>query len=227
MHTAAAHALSLQSAAAQLVDLSDADDPRWAGVVTLAPFCVMPWSGAARHDVYLVRGSVIERGAEYGEGTFISRDHCSGLAASGQGATLFVYRDRFAVGGGNLTLPPEARRWYPGRVEGMTAALLSEHHHRLILVRWKPGTRAQMHQHPWGEEIYVLEGVLQDQRGRYPAGSWQRLHAGAGHAPFAEEDTLILLRNGHLRDEYLKPRRRPRFIQSGPAQHHNVKENAL
>jgi anti-sigma factor ChrR (cupin superfamily) len=62
-----------------------------------------------------------------------------------------------------------------------------------------PGTRAHMHHHPRGEEIDVLEGELQDQRGRYPAGSWQRLHADPGHAPFADVDTLILLRNGHLR----------------------------
>lgn len=227
MHTEAAHAASSSSAAAQVVDLSEAGDPRWAGVITLAPFCDMPWGDAARHDVYVLRGSVTEAGVEYGEGTFISRDHRCCVAASGQGATLFVYRDQFAAGGGNHTLPPEAQWWYPGRVEGMSVTVLSEHHHRLILVRWKPGTRARMHQHPWGEEIYVLEGVLQDQRGRYPAGSWQRLHADAGHAPFAEEDTLIMLRNGHLRHEYLKPRRRPRLIGSGQEHHHIIKENAL
>jgi len=197
-----------------------------AGIVTLAPFCDLPWRDAARLDVYVLRGGVTEPGADYGEGAFISRDHRSGLAASGQGATLFVYRDQFAAGGGNLTLAPQAQRWYPGRVEGMSATLLSEHHHRLILVRWKPGTRAQLHQHPWGEEIYVLEGVLQDQRGSYPAGSWQRLHADSVHAPFAEEDTLIMLRNGHLRHEYLKPRRRSRFIESAPPSHHTIKEHA-
>ena len=229
MESEATHVKSLPSAAAQVVDLSDADDPRWAGVVTLAPFCDLPWIAAARHDVYVLRGSVTEPGAEHGEGTFVSRDHRSGLAASGRGATLLVYRDQFAAGGGNHTLPAAAQRWYPGRVDGMSATLLSEHHHRLILVRWKAGTRTRMHQHPWGEEIYVLEGVLQDQRGRYPAGSWQRLRADSGHAPFAEEDTLIMLRNGHLRDEYLtpclQPRRRSRIIESDRAPQASIKEN--
>src|SRR5471030_1859557 len=220
---------SIESLAAQVVDLSDADDPRWAGIVTLAPFCDLPWRDAARLDVYVLRGGVTEPGADYGEGAFISRDHRSGLAAGGQGATLLVYRDQFAAGGGNYAIPAAARQWYPGRVDGMTATLLSEHHHRLILVRWQPGTRARMHQHPWGEEIYVLEGVLQDQRGRYPAGSWQRLRADSGHAPFAEEDTLIMLRNGHLRDEYLtpclQPRRRSRIIELDRAPQATIKEN--
>src|SRR5471032_508375 len=100
----------MHAEAVQVVDLSDADDPRWAGVVTLAPFCDMPWRDAARHDVYVVRGSVVERDAEYGEGTFISRDHRSGLAASGQGATLLLYRDQFAAGGGNHVISPAAQQ---------------------------------------------------------------------------------------------------------------------
>lgn len=190
--------------AAQVRHLSDADDPRWAGVITLAPFGAMPWAEGARHDIHVVAGSVTEalpaHDAEYGTGTFISRDRRSTLTGGAQGATLFVYRDSAAIGGGSVTLAPADQQWQPGRVDGMTVTLLSEHHHRLILVRWRPGTRAHMHQHPWGEEIYVLEGELQDQRGRYPAGAWQRLRADSGHAPFAEVDTLIMLRNGHLRD---------------------------
>lgn len=189
--------------AIEVIQFSDADDRRWSGTIRLAPFTALPWQVDARHDVYVIDGSVTELvmgvPAEYHRASFISRDHACVLTGGADGAILFVYRDLEALGGGSISLPAKLQKWRRGRVAGMTVAQLSNHHHQLILVRWKPGTRAQLHKHPYGEEIYVLEGELQDQRGRYPAGTWQRLYADDGHAPFAEVDTLIMLRNGHLR----------------------------
>jgi anti-sigma factor ChrR (cupin superfamily) len=56
----------------------------------------------------------------------------------------------------------------------------------------------RFHQHPRGEEIFVLKGTLCDKYGRYAAATWQRFPPGTGHAPFAETETLIHLRNGYL-----------------------------
>jgi anti-sigma factor ChrR (cupin superfamily) len=36
-----------------------------------------------------------------------------------------------------------------------------------------PGTVFQLHGHPGGEEIFVLDGVFQDKHGSYPVSSWQ------------------------------------------------------
>lgn len=186
----------------KVTQLSAANDHRWSGTIQLGPFTALPWDAHARHDVYVIDGSVTELvgnvSAEYHRASYISRDRAYVLTAGADGATLFVYQD-LGAGGGSITLPATEQQWHRGRVAGMTVAQLSNHHHQLILVRWKPGTRAQLHKHPYGEEIFVLEGELQDQRGRYPAGTWQRLFADDGHAPFSEVDTLILLRNGHLR----------------------------
>ena len=81
----------------------------------------------------------------------------------------------------------------------MQVASLIGPDHELMLVVWSRGTHMRFHRHPQGEEIFVLQGELRDQHGCYPAGTWQRLHPGTGHAPYSETDTLILLRNGHLR----------------------------
>ena len=89
--------------------------------------------------------------------------------------------------------------WQQGGVRGMRIAPLIDDYYRLMLVSWSPNTNVPYHDHPRGEEIFVLKGELQDQRGRYPAGTWQRLHPGTGHSPHVTADTLILLRNGHLR----------------------------
>jgi len=66
------------------------------------------------------------------------------------------------------------------------------------LVRWAPGTRFNPHRHYGGEEIYVLEGVFEDEFGRYPAGTWLRSPHLSAHQPFSREGCIILVKVGHL-----------------------------
>lgn len=69
---------------------------------------------------------------------------------------------------------------------------------RVRIVRFAPGTRLDPHRHRGGEEVYVIEGRLQDEHGSYPAGSWIRSPDGTGHAPFSEDGCLLYIKTGHL-----------------------------
>nr|WP_295776444.1 cupin domain-containing protein [Rhodoferax sp.] len=178
--------------------LSAPQDVRWAGIQTLAPFDTLDLQPHARHDLYVLQGSVLERGKQHARGTFFSRNQPLALTAAADGSVVFWYRDTVARSSGNETWASDEWDWWDGSVPGMRVAPLSKLHHRVSLVQWRPGTRADMHTHPHGEEIFVLSGELRDERGAYPAGSWIRFHPGSGHAPYAERDTMILLRNGHL-----------------------------
>ncbi len=182
-----------------ILHLSDAADLRWAGMISLPPNTALPFDAGTRNEFYVLGGSLTEKGSAHASGTFLSRDNAADLHAGPQGAALFSYRHRLAPNGINETVASGDRNWTQGGAGGMQVAQLSLVHHRLMLVSWRPGTRIGPHAHPWGEEIFVLAGELCDQYGRYPAGTWQRLHPGAIHAPYAEVDTTILLRNGHLR----------------------------
>lgn len=181
-----------------VVPLSDSKDSRYAGVLALPKNGPLQLSTNTRTDLYLLSGSLIEQEQAYGAGTFLCRGDAACLQAGTDGAKLFIYRDRVATYSGDKTVIPRDRQWLPGGAAGMAVALLSEFHHRVMLVSWMPGTRTDFHSHQRGEEIFVLQGELRDQRGRYPAGTWQRFWPGAGHAPYADTETLILLRNGHL-----------------------------
>lgn len=66
------------------------------------------------------------------------------------------------------------------------------------LVHWPAGERFQPHVHAGGEEIYVISGEFIDENGRYPAGSWIRSPHMSQHNPYVEQDTLILVKVGHL-----------------------------
>ena len=90
--------------------------------------------------------------------------------------------------------------WLPGLVGGLSVMPLhnfeAEH---AALVKWKPNTIFNPHQHWGGEEILVLEGVFHDEFGTYPKGSWLRSPHLSQHTPFTkEEGALIFVKTGHL-----------------------------
>jgi hypothetical protein len=64
------------------------------------------------------------------------------------------------------------------------------------LVRYDADSRFAGHVHPEGEEILVLDGVLSDEHGDYPAGTYLLNPAGTGHAPFSKEGCVLFV---HLR----------------------------
>ncbi len=46
--------------------------------------------------------------------------------------------------------------------------------------------------------MYVLEGVLEDEYGRYPAGTWLRQPDGSRHSPSSPEGCTLWVKRGHL-----------------------------
>jgi len=64
------------------------------------------------------------------------------------------------------------------------------------LVRYPAGTDLPRHGHPAGEEVFVLDGVLEDEDGIYPAGTYLLLPAGSGHGPKSKEGCTFLVRQG-------------------------------
>jgi anti-sigma factor ChrR (cupin superfamily) len=49
------------------------------------------------------------------------------------------------------------------------------------------------HRHPGGEAYLVLKGVIADESGRYPEGSFVWLARGSKHAPWTEGETVVLV----------------------------------
>lgn len=177
---------------------TNVEDVAWSGIHELMPGYQIVVGNGFRDDLLILRGSISSESSEYREGDFLMRCSRCQIRAGNDGVRLFRYRDRLRFGMADVTAPRAGREWLPGKFEGLSVSPLVTHLHHLLLVRWQPGTKLPFHDHPRGEEVFVLSGQFEDQRGRYPAGHWQRLHPGSGHAPSIREDTLVLLRNGHL-----------------------------
>lgn len=129
-----------------------------------------------------------------------------------EGCTLLVKLWQFAEGDHTqLVCNTQHSLWQPGLVEGVSVLPLHEYKGiNTALVRWAANTQFKQHSHPGGEEILVLEGLLSDEYGEYPAGSWLRNPIGSSHTPFTQEQgALIYVKTGHLAasllgDKFLK-----------------------
>jgi anti-sigma factor ChrR (cupin superfamily) len=60
------------------------------------------------------------------------------------------------------------------------------------LVRYAPASSFSAHTHGGGEEYFVVEGVLNDSNGSYPAGTYVRNPIGSSHAPWAGPDGAVI-----------------------------------
>jgi anti-sigma factor ChrR (cupin superfamily) len=69
------------------------------------------------------------------------------------------------------------------------------------IVRYEPNTRFVAHRHDLGEEILVLDGVLSDEYGDYPAGTYLMNPPGSSHAPYSESGCTLFVKLRHLGDE--------------------------
>jgi anti-sigma factor ChrR (cupin superfamily) len=60
------------------------------------------------------------------------------------------------------------------------------------------GTTSPEHDHPNGEEVFVLEGRCSDKFGIYEQGTWVRYPPGSRHHFVSETGCRLYVKSGHL-----------------------------
>lgn len=154
-------------------------------------------------EILVLDGAYEDDTGSYGAGTYIKNPPGSShTACSSSGCTLFVKNNYLAPEDNQRTvIDTRNADWFEGLVTGLTVLPLAEFGTRhAALVRWAPKTKFNPHRHYGGEEILVLEGVFEDEFGRYPAGTWMRSPHMSAHHPFSVDGCLILVMTGHLLD---------------------------
>ena len=175
-----------------------------------------PGSGYSAHihnggeEILVLEGVFSDEHGDYPAGTYLRNPPgTSHQPFSKEGCTLLVKLWQFAEDDIiQLTLNTQQAVWLPGLVEGLSVLPLHEHNGvNTALVRWAAHTQFNPHNHPGGEEILVLEGLLCDEYGHYPAGSWLRNPRNSSHTPYTlEEGALIYVKTGHLGADLLGDR---------------------
>lgn len=152
-------------------------------------------------EILVLDGIFSDEHGDYGVGTYLRNPIGSAHSPrSGPGCTLFVKLHQFDVDDTvHKVIDTRHAPFRQGLVPGLTVLPLHSHKsENVALVRWAPGTHFARHRHAGGEEILVLDGVFEDEAGRYPKGSWLRNPHGSQHTPFSEEGCLIYVKTGHL-----------------------------
>ncbi len=72
------------------------------------------------------------------------------------------------------------------------------------IVEYKPRAKFTKHNHPLGEEIFVLSGEFADENGRYPEGTYIRNPPGSSHSPFSEKGCVIFVKLNQFNSEDTK-----------------------
>jgi len=151
-------------------------------------------------EILVLEGTFSDESGHYDEGHFIMNPPGSVHSPfSESGCTLFVkLRHLGPEQTSREVIDTKNASWYQGMVPGLNVMPLMQQGTGSTLVKWAPQTYFNPHRHFGGEEIYVVEGVFEDEHGRYPAGSWIRSPHMSMHKPFSQEGCTIFVKTGHL-----------------------------
>ena len=149
----------------------------------------------------VLEGVFADNQGRYPQGSYLRNPPGSAHApASPAGCVLLVKLNMFAADDLTQTvIDTTTRDWLPGLVEGLTVMPLHQFKNQhTALVKWAPETHFHAHSHPGGEDIFVLNGIFEDQHGVYPEGTWLRSPDGSQHQPFSRTGCTLLVKTGHL-----------------------------
>ena len=151
-------------------------------------------------EILVLDGVFSDETGSYPAGTYIMNPPGSSHSPRSElGCTLFVKLRHL---GPEVTtrevVNTHAAPWLQGMVPGLSVMPLMRQGSGSTLVRWAPETYFNPHRHFGGEEIFVVQGVFEDEHGRYPEGSWIRSPHMSQHQPFSREGCIIFVKTGHL-----------------------------
>jgi anti-sigma factor ChrR (cupin superfamily) len=160
-------------------------------------------------EILVLEGVFSDEAGDHPAGSYLRNPPGSAHAPySREGCVLFVKLWQFAPGDLQaVRIDTLSEPWRAGLVPGLSVMPLHSHDGiDTALVKWAPQTRFNTHTHPGGEEIFVLDGLFQDEAGDYPAGTWLRSPRWSRHTPFTgAEGALIYVKVGHLGASFLTP----------------------
>ncbi len=117
------------------------------------------------------------------------------------GCTIFVKLRQFALSDKAYVRvdTTDQSAWEAGPIEGLEVLRLHAYgDEEVMMLRMRAGTAYASHEHPGGEEIFVVDGAFEDEQGRYSKGTWVRYPAGSAHTPSSRQGCTLYLKKGHL-----------------------------
>ncbi len=187
----------------RMLDRDGDEVARATSVVRYAPGSEFPTHTHGGGEEFLVLDGVFsDEHGDFPAGTYVRNPVGSSHAPrTGPGCTILVkLRQMDPADQTQVTVDTNGGDWVEGDVPGLFRMPLHEFGtERVWLTKMGAGCVARPHDHPGGEEVFVLEGSVEDETGLHPKGTWFRLPPGSSHSPRTEEGCLLWVKTGHLK----------------------------
>lgn len=145
-------------------------------------------------EIFVLEGTYVNEYGEFGQGSYLRiPKEDESLVKSMDGCLIFRKMNYFDDDQ-TAIVHTSSSKWLPGQGNLEVLPL----HEQTALVKWPKNEKFIPHKHWGGEEILVLKGIFMDEHGKYPQGTWIRSPHLSVHFPFVEEETIILVKTGHL-----------------------------
>lgn len=151
-------------------------------------------------EIFVLEGVFSDETGDYPAGTYLRNpEGFSHTPFSLQGCTIFVKLYQFQANDNEqIRINTNQANWLAGQGNLKVMPLHSFKGESTALVHWPAGEKFVPHTHMSGEEIFVIRGEFIDENGRYPTGSWIRSPHLSQYYPYVEQETVILVKVGHL-----------------------------
>ncbi len=151
-------------------------------------------------EIFVLEGTFSDETGDFGPGTYIRNPPGSKHKPfSHEGCVIFVKLNQFHSDDKDLLrINTHKTEWLPGSGNLQVMPLHNFAGQNTALVKWPKNEIFQPHRHLGGEEIFVINGEFIDEHGSYPKYTWLRNPHNTQHHPRVEQETLILVKTGHL-----------------------------
>jgi anti-sigma factor ChrR (cupin superfamily) len=152
-------------------------------------------------EILVLEGVFSDHRGNHGPGSYLASPEGHRHAPwSDPGCAIFVKLRQYAgAGRAYVELHTHELAWSPTAEPGVEAKVLHADPRfpdRARLERFAAGANPGPRRHPGGAELFVIEGALEDERGRYPRYTWLRLPPGATHAPRSDAGAVVYVKSG-------------------------------
>ena len=151
-------------------------------------------------EIFVLEGTFSDERGDFPAGSYLRNSKgYTHTPFSKDGCVLFVKLHQFQDDDNDhINIDTNNADWHAGNGNLKVMPLHNFKDESTALVHWPVDEHFRPHVHNGGEEIFVIRGEFIDEHGRYPEGSWIRSPHMSKHNPYVEEDTLILVKVGHL-----------------------------
>lgn len=154
-------------------------------------------------EILVLSGVFSDHTGDYGPGAYLLNPEGFAHAPfSRPGCRLFVKLRQYpGLNRQQIHLQTDDMAWEASSVEGLSVKRLyaqAGFPEIIRLERWAPRTFLPAREALTVEEIFVLDGCLQDTQGQYPAGTWRRLPPGPRPRCWSDTGCELYVRTGVL-----------------------------